>query len=457
MKLYLASRLATVAVVAMIVAATVSAQQTVIHAGHMIDGLKKSTQDKVSIVIERDKIVDVEPGFISPSGAKIIDLSTSTVLPGLIDCHKHIGPPVNQYVDLDRRFNSTTMDAALGTVVTAKVLLMEGFTAIRNVGSSGNVDISVKRAIDKGYFPGPRMWVSLEPLCPTGGHCDPQNGLNLNIIDKEWEPSVGDSPEEYVKLVREHRRRGADLIKIMPSGGVLSANDNPKLQLMTDDEIKTAIETAHSLGMKVAAHAQGKSAIDSAVRSGVDSIEHGSFSDAETYKLMKEHGTYLVPTQIVATMSYNRAKTHPELMGASAAKALVIPLQTIRNLKDAYAAGVKIAFGTDVGPVNDLKEFGLMQEAGMMPMDIIFAVTHNGADLIGVSDEIGSIAPGHFADLVAVSHDPLKDIHELEHVQFVMKGGIIYKNAGQSVLVDSEQANTFFSASNSDVQEGELY
>jgi imidazolonepropionase-like amidohydrolase len=429
-------------------------QETVIHAGHMIDGVKRATQDKVSIIIEKDKIVSVEPGFVAPPGAKIIDLSTSTVLPGLIDCHKHIGPP-DEPVGNERRFSSTAMDAALATSVTAKVLLLEGFTAIRNVGASGNVDISVKRAIDKGYFPGPRMWVSLEPLCPTGGHCDPLNGLNLNISNKEWEPSVGDSPEEYIKLVREHRRRGADLIKIMPSGGVLSQNDNPKNQLMTDAEIKAAIDTAHSLGMKVAAHAQGKSAIDSAVRNGVDSIEHGSFSDAETYKLMKEHGTYLVPTQIVATMSYNRAKNHPEQMGASAAKALVVPLQTIRNLKDAYAAGVKVAFGTDVGPVNDLKEFGLMQEAGMQPMDIIFAVTHNGADLIGVSDEIGSISPGHFADIVAVSNDPLKDIHEMEHVQFVMKGGLVYKTAGKPVTPESLTAQTW--QRTSDAEDGELY
>jgi imidazolonepropionase-like amidohydrolase len=428
-------------------------QETVIHAGHMIDGVKRATQDKVSIIIKNDKIISVEPGFVAPPGAKIIDLSTSTVLPGLIDCHKHIGPPAEPAGN-DRRFSSTAMDAALGTSVTAKVLLLEGFTAIRNVGASGNVDISVKRAIDKGYFPGPRMWVSLEPLCPTGGHCDPLNGLNQDISNKEWEPSVGDSPEEYIKLVREHHRRGADLIKIMPSGGVLSQNDNPKSQLMTDAEIKAAIDTAHSLGMKVAAHAQGKSAIDSAVRNGVDSIEHGSFSDAETYKLMKEHGTYLVPTQIVATMSYNRAKNHPEQMGASAAKALVIPLQTIRNLKDAYAAGVKVAFGTDVGPVNDLKEFGLMQDAGMKPMDIIFAVTYNGADLIGVTDEIGAISPGHFADIVAVSNDPLKDIHEMEHVQFVMKGGLVYKDAGKPVMPESLTAQTWQPTS---VEDSELY
>jgi imidazolonepropionase-like amidohydrolase len=453
MKLQTGSRLAAALFGAAVFSVSAVGQQTVIHAGHMIDGVKKTTQDKVSIIIEKDKIVSIESGFVAPPGAKVIDLSSATVLPGLIDAHKHMGPPAEP-IGNERRFSMTSMDAALGTSVTAKVLLLEGFTAIRNVGASGNVDISVKRAIDKGYFPGPRMWVSLEPLCPTGGHCDPQNGLNLAISDKEWEPSIGDSPDEYVKLVREHRRRGADLIKIMPSGGVLSQNDNPKNQLMTDAEIKAAIDAAHALGMKVAAHAQGKSAIDAAVRNGVDSIEHGSFSDAETYKLMKEHGTYLVPTQIVATMSYNRAKTHPEEMGASAAKALVIPLKTISNLKDAYAAGVKIAFGTDVGPVNDLKEFGLMQAAGMKPMDILFAVTHNAADLIGVSDQIGEIAPGLFADIVAVSGDPVADIHQMEHVQFVMKGGVVYKDGGheQPVMTSSSGFGT-----DSDLAEGELY
>jgi len=334
-------------------------------------------------------------------------------------------------------------------------LLLEGFTAIRNVGASGNVDVSVKRAIDRGWVVGPRMWVSLEPLCPTGGHCDPQNGISQNIFDKSWEDSVEDSPWAYTKAVREHRRRGADLIKIMPSGGVLSANDNPKYQLMTDEEIKATIDAAHALGMKVAAHAQGKAAIDSAVRNGVDSIEHGSFSDAETYKLMKEHGTYLVGTQAVAQRSLHLAQTHPELMGPSAWKALIIPPKTLSNLHDAYLAGVKIAFGTDVGPGLDLTEFGLMRDAGMKPMDIIFATTHNAADLIGVPDQIGAVSAGHFADIVAVKADPLADITSLAKVDFVMKGGVVYRQDGQDVTPSSMAS--LFSANDDGVELGEEY
>jgi imidazolonepropionase-like amidohydrolase len=413
------------------------AQQTVIHAGRLIDGVTKQTQEKVSIVVEKDKIVAVKPGFVE--GANVIDLSSETVMPGLIDAHKHIGPPTEPS-GAERRINSTPMDAVVGSTVTAKVLIQEGFTAIRNVGASGNTDITLKRAIDRGWVIGPRMWVSLEPLCPSGGHCDPQNGLNLNLHDRSWEDSVEDSPWGYVRAVREHRRRGADLIKIMPSGGVLSANDNPKFQLMTDEEIKAAIDAAHALGMKVAAHAQGLTAINSAVRSGVDSIDHGSFSDAETYKLMKEHGTYLVPTQSAADRSLRTAKTHPELLGPSAWKALIVPPKTLSNLHDAYAAGVKIAFGTDVGAGMDLNEWGLMRDAGMNSMDIIFAATHNAADLIGVPDQIGEVAPGHFADIVAVKDDPIQDITVLRHIDFVMKGGVVYKSNGKDATPRMDMA-----------------
>jgi imidazolonepropionase-like amidohydrolase len=431
------------------------AQETVIHAGHLIDGVTKKSQDKMSIIIRKDKIVAVQPGFVDgAAGASIIDLSGETVLPGLIDCHKHLGPPTEPS-GAERRITTTPMDAALGATVTAKILLQEGFTAIRNVGASGNVDISVKHAIDHGWVVGPRMWVSLEPLCPTGGHCDPQNGLNLDISDKSWEDSVEDSPWGYTKAVREHRRRGADLIKIMPSGGVLSANDNPKFQLMSDEEIKAAIDAAHALGMKVAAHAQGKSAIDSAVRSGVDSIEHGSFADAETYKLMNEHGTYLVATQAAAARTLHTAQTHPELLGPSAWKGLVVPPKTLSNLHDAYLAGVKIAFGTDVGAGMDLNEWGLMRDAGMKPMDIIFAATHNAADLIGVPDQIGEVAPGLFADIVAVKADPLADITSLKHVNFVMKGGIVYKKEDKDVTPTN--ITTASVSDNSDIGFGEEF
>jgi imidazolonepropionase-like amidohydrolase len=223
----------------------------------------------------------------------------------------------------------------------------------------------------------------------------------------------------------------------MPSGGVLSIGDDPKKQLMADDEIKAVIDTAHSLGLKVAAHAHGKQAIDAAVRLGIDSIEHGSYADEETFKLMKEHGTYLVPTMLIAQSVVDVAKTHPEQLNpSSAAKALIIGPLIHVMLHNAYEAGVKIAFGTDEGLVphgQNAREFALMVDAGMKPMDAIIAATGSAADLIGDRQDIGSVQAGRYADLVAVDGDPLADITILQHVQFVMKGGVIYRQGGQII------------------------
>ena len=216
----------------------------------------------------------------------------------------------------------------------------------------------------------------------------------------------------------------------------MSIGDDPKLQLMADDEIKAVIDTAHALGMKVAAHAHGEQAINHTVELGVDSIEHGSYADEKSYALMKAHGTYLVPTMLVGAKVYQRAKTHPEdLNPSTAAKALVVGPLLKKNLRDAYAAGVKIAFGTDTFGMSahgeNADEFAIMVDAGMPPVEAIFAATRNAADLIGDSADIGSVQTGRYADIIAVADDPLQDIHALEHVQFVMKGGAVYKSAGQ--------------------------
>jgi len=223
----------------------------------------------------------------------------------------------------------------------------------------------------------------------------------------------------------------------MPSGGVLSIADDPNAQLMTDEEIKAVVETAHSLGMKVAAHAHGTGAINHATILGVDSIEHGSFADAESYALMKKHGTYLVPTMLVAETVVNIAKNHPEQLNpSSAAKALQVGPRIKANLGAAYRAGVKIAFGTDQALAphgTNAKEFALLVDAGMTPTDAIWTATHNAADLLGDAKDIGAVAPGRYADIVAVAGDPLADVTELERVTFVMKGGRIYKRDGKPV------------------------
>jgi imidazolonepropionase-like amidohydrolase len=249
------------------------------------------------------------------------------------------------------------------------------------------------------------------------------------------EASIVDSPEEARMKVREHRRRGATLIKIMPSGGVASIGDDPTHMTMTDEEMKAVIETAHELGLKVAAHAHGKKAIDHAVLAGVDSIEHGTYADAESYKLMKQHGTFLVPTLLVADAIYQTATKTPELLPPTVAeKAIAVTPTMLGNAGRAYKAGVKIAFGTDQGANsgrNKAEEFALLVKAGLTPMDAIFTGTRNAAELIGTPEDIGSVQAGRYADIVAVKGDPLTDITELQRVQFVMKGGEVIKREGK--------------------------
>jgi imidazolonepropionase-like amidohydrolase len=425
------------ALVFLLSAGSALAHDVVIHAGRLIDGVDKAPRTNVSILIHDDRIVSVEPGFVTPAGADVIDLSKETVLPGLIDCHVHVtsqndgGNPVAEHV------TETAYDDAVRSTAYARNTLLSGFTSVRDVGANAHVVIALKKAIQKGIVEGPRMWVAGPPLGPTGGHSDEANGLDPELSHPGWTDNIVDSPEQARHIVRKLRQEGADLIKIMPSGGVLSIGDDPNRQLMADDEIAAAIQTAHSLGMKVAAHAHGKKAIDAAVRLGVDSIEHGSFADEESYKLMKEHGTYLVPTMLIAQSVVDLAKTHPEQLNpSSAAKALQVGPRIRQNLHDAYLAGVKIAFGTDQGLVphgQNAREFALMVGAGMKPMDAIIAATGSAADLIGDEQDIGSVRPGRFADIVAVDGDPLADVTTLEHVKFVMKGGTVYKQGGQIV------------------------
>jgi imidazolonepropionase-like amidohydrolase len=415
------------------------AKDAVIHAGHLIDGVSATPRANVSILIHDDRITGVETGFVTPPGATVIDLSHQTVLPGLIDDHVHLAMQHDLKVDPIRQAVTTSaLDIALMSVPNARKTLEAGFTTVRNVGAFGGADLALKKAIQRGDVVGPRMWVALEPLGPTGGHTDESNGLNPDLTDPHWTASVIDGVDAAIKAVREHKKRGADLIKIMPSGGVLSINDDPNAQMMSNEEIKAVVDTAHALGMKVAAHAHGKQAIDNAIRMGVDSIEHASFADAESYKLFKEHQTYFVTTLLVADYGLRIAKEHPEMMNpSSAAKALMVAPITVHNVGAAYKAGVKIAFGTDLVwyPGRNAEEFPLMIRAGLTPMDAIFTATRNAADLLGDAQDVGSVQPGRYADIIAVAGDPLSDITELERVQFVMKGGVIYKAGGQPQLI----------------------
>lgn len=410
------------------------AKDQVIHAGRLIDGVSTKARENVSILIRDDRIVGIENGFAVPAGAEVIDLRQATVLPGLIDTHVHISFEFTGGNPVAERVTRTAVDDALRATNFARRTLDAGFTSVRDVSGDTATVVGLKRAIANGIIAGPRLWVAGTALGPTGGHSDPRNGLDQELGHPHWADSVIDGPDEAAKAVRRLHREGADLVKIMPSGGVLSIGDDPNHQLMSDAEIKAVVDAAHALGMKVAAHAHGKTAIDNAARLGVDSIEHGSFGDADTYKVMKSHGTYLVPTLLVADTVMQIAKARPDaLPPSSAKKALEVGPITISNLNAAYKAGVKIAFGTDqaLSPHGqNAKEFALMVKAGMAPIDAIIAATSNAADLLGASADVGSIRPGRYADIIAVSGDPLTDVGALETVTFVMKGGSVVKAPG---------------------------
>ena len=409
------------------------ATDVVVHAGTLIDGVSAQPAHRVSILIHDERITAVQDGFVTPPGATVIDLASQTVLPGFIDCHDHISFETD--LRPQTRFFLTDGDAVIRAVLNARKEIDLGFTTMRDVGSGPLEAPAVIRAIAAGQIIGPRYWTSLEPLGPIGGHTDDANGIRPDIRFVNEDASIINGPEDAIFKVREHKRRGATLIKIMPSGGVASIGDDPNALLMTDDEMKAVVETAHALGLKVAAHAHGKKAIDHAVMAGVDSIEHGTFADAESYRLMKEHGTFLVPTLLAGDALYEIAVHSPgSLPPGVAAKALAVLPRMLANAQQAHQAGVRIAFGTDQGATssrNKAEEFALLVKAGLTPMEAILAATRNAAELIGASQDVGSVRSGRYADLVAVRGDPLADITLLQHVDFVMKGGEVLKSHGE--------------------------
>lgn len=407
------------------------AHDIVVHAGTLIDGVSREPRQRVSILIHDGRITSVESGFISPAGAEIVDLADSTVMPGFIDAHVHITARLPSSTNaIEDWLTHSDIDRAFDGAQFARAMLQQGFTSARDLGG-GPETAALRNAIDEGDIAGPRLWVSLEPLGPTAGHGDARSGLDSQLSHPGWNNGIVDSPGEARLRVREHRRRGADLIKIMPSGGIASTGDDPRQQLMADDEISAAITTAHSLGMRVAAHAYGPEAIDAAARAHVDSIEHGSFATAENYALMRANGTFLVPTLTVYDVFYQVARDHPELLRpGTAAKEMANDLLPRQNFPNALRSGVRIVYGTDLGEGDHSTEFRLFIEGGMSPMDAILAATRNAAELLGAANEIGSVQQGRFADLVAVRGNPLQSPALLGEIRFVMKGGAIVRQNG---------------------------
>ncbi len=412
--------------------ASPSAADVAIQAGRLIDGLSTTARGNATILITGDRISGVVDGWQAPAGARLIDLKTSTVMPGLIDAHVHITEE-GTAADLTHTVTTSPTDDAIYATVYARRTLEAGFTTIRNVGAHGGADVSLKRAINAGVVPGPRMWTARTLLSPTGGHGD-REGFRPDLgAPPDWTEGIVNGPDQARAAVRYQQKYGADLIKFVATGGVLSVGDSGDLQEFSDEEMRAIVETAHMLGMKVAAHAHGKRGIEAAIRAGVDSIEHGTYMDAETIKLFKDHGTYLVPTIIAGKTVAELAKIPGHFPPTVQAKAATIGPLMQGMFSRAYAGGVKVAFGTDSGVSkhgDNAREFQYMVEAGMPPIEAILASTRGGSDLIGASDRIGSIQAGRFADVVAVAGNPLSDITEMQRVTFVMKGGVVYKGTG---------------------------
>ena len=406
--------------------------KTVIHAGLLIDGESSVPSSEMSIVIEGSKIESIEVGFITPdSDDKYIDLSGYTVLPGLIDMHVHLGSEYNKN-SFQEKITLNSGDYAIRAVANAEKTLKAGFTTVRNLGDSDGVTISLRNAIKKGIVSGPRIFSSGTTIASSGGHGDSTNSLNKSLTsDPGPARGIVNNVDDASKAVRYRYKEGADLIKITATGGVLSNAKHSQNPQLTEEEITRIVNIANDYGFKVAAHAHGAEGIKRAVRSGVHSIEHGSLMDVEGMKLMRERGTYYVPTIIAGLWVSEKAKEKdffPELVRPKAAE---IGPKIKDTFGRAYQAGVKIAFGTDTGVSEHGKnaaEFRHMVEAGMPPMKAIQSATLEAAKLLGEQHNLGSLIRGKTADIIAVSGNPLEDISILEEVDFVMKEGEVYKS-----------------------------
>jgi imidazolonepropionase-like amidohydrolase len=412
------------------IVSTITAQKTYIWCGALVDGIADEPKKNMTIIVEKDKISSIENGFTQPGAAdKSIDLKTKTVTPGWIDMHVHLESETKKGNVADR-FIMNPPDVAFESIRYANITLMAGFTTVRDLGGSG-VNVSLRNAVNKGWITGPRIFTAAKSIATTGGHADPTNGYRKDLMgDPGPREGVINGAEDAFQAVRQRYKDGADLIKITATGGVLSqAKDGANAQF-TEEEIKAIVSAAKDYGFKVAAHAHGAEGIKRAVRGGVSSIEHGTFMDDEGIKLMKQYGTWYVPTITAGKSTADSAKIPGYYTEIVTPKALTTGPQIQKTFAKAHKEGVKIAFGTDAGVFRhgmNWLEFGYMIEAGMKPMDAIKSATINAAELLGEKERLGSIEVNKIADIVAVDGDPLKDAKVFGKVVFVMKAGVVYK------------------------------
>jgi imidazolonepropionase-like amidohydrolase len=404
---------------------------TLIHAGRVIDGVSDAARRNRTVVVENGRITAIEPGFRAPgAGDRVIDLKNGTLLPGLFDMHVHLTSEYGKTSEIDN-YKLNEGDVAIDGVVYADRTLLAGFTTVRDLGDQYRASISLRNAINAGKVPGPRIIAAGKSIATTGGHADPTNGWARKFPAN---PGAGDgvinSVEDARQAVRQRYKEGSDTIKITATGGVLSIAKNGANPQFTEEEVRAVVQTARDYGFKVAAHAHGAEGIKRAVRGGVDTIEHGTFMDDEGMKLMRERGTFYVPTLSAGRWVFDQAQDPDFFPPIVRPKALSVGPQIQNTFAKAYRSGVRILFGTDTGVSKhgeNAKEFRLLVDGGMPPMEAIKVATSLPAKFLDLDDRTGSIVVGKLGELVGVPGDPLEDISVMERVVFVMKDNTVYK------------------------------
>jgi imidazolonepropionase-like amidohydrolase len=402
---------------------------TALQCARVIDVTKLTVLTERTIIIQGRTIKSVEAGYVAPEGAAIIDLKQHTCMPGLIDLHVHLSLQTTANSTVESiGFNPT--DYTIRAVANAEKTLMAGFTSVRDLGAPPGVSTALRDGINLGLVKGPRIQAAGN-VSSTGGHGDPANGLNALLTNAPGlDRSIADGPDGARKVVRMRYRERFDLIKIATTGGVLSLAKSGDAPLLSDAELAAIVQTAKDYNMPLVAHAHGAEGMKRAIRAGVQTIEHGTFLDEEGMKLMKERGTWLVPTISAGKFVADRAKEKGFFQEIVRVKAEAIGPQIQATFGRAYKAGVKVAFGTDQGVAphgDNAKEFQFMVEAGMPAIEAIRAATLNGATVMGMEKDLGTIEAGKLADIVAVQGDPVKDITTMMKMAMVMKDGVVYK------------------------------
>lgn len=416
---------------ALLLAISAASQTTYLHCGKLIDCTDNGAKSEMTIIVEGTRIKEVQKGYSkAPADAKVVDLKNKTVMPGLMDMHIHVEGESNPK-SYEEKFRLNPADVAYQAEVFGKKTLMAGFTTVRDLGGSG-VNVSLRNAINQGLVDGPRIFTAEKSIATTGGHADPTNGVRKDMMgDPGPAEGVINSPDEAWDAVRHRYKNGADLIKITATGGVLSVAANGLNPQFREEEIAAVVAAAKDYGFTVAAHCHGDEGMKRAVLAGVTSIEHGTFMTDEIMGLMKQKGTYYVPTISAGKFVAEKAKQEGYFPRVVAMKAAIVGPQIQATFGKAYKAGVKIAFGTDAGVSQhgeNAWEFVFMNEAGMPPIEAIKSATVTSAALLNKSADLGTIEKGKLADIVAVDGDPLTDIKAMLRMRFVMKDGKIYRD-----------------------------